>query len=74
MSMQSQRGRHDGISAHALDCDHGAWPALRELSPTIVASLAGGLRATYEARPDTDMPDAFADLLMRIEAAERTRG
>ena len=36
-----------------------------------VASLAGGLRNVYEARPAADIPDAFADILLRIEAAER---
>ncbi|MCJ2083461.1 hypothetical protein [Methylobacterium sp. J-090] len=74
MSMQSQRGGRDGMPAVPHESNGGAWPGSQSLAPDIVASLAGGLRSVYEARPDADMPDAFADLLNRIEAAERARG
>lgn len=74
MSMQNQRGGRDGMSHLSQESDYGSRPGPQGLSANIVASLAGGLRAVYEARPETDVPDAFADLLMRIEAAERARG
>ena len=73
MSMQGQRGGRDGLKAVSQEHDRGAWPGAQARSPTLVASLAGGLQSLYEARPDTDIPDAFADLLIRIEAAERAR-
>ncbi|KQP59237.1 hypothetical protein [Methylobacterium sp. Leaf112] len=74
MSMQSQRGGGDGMSHLSQETAYGSRPDPQGLSPNIVASLACGLRAVYEARPETDVADAFADLLMRIEAAERARG
>ncbi|MDO9427702.1 MAG: hypothetical protein Q7T93_12835 [Methylobacterium sp.] len=71
MPMQSQRGGGEGTPSVPHDHEGGARPQRHGLAPHIVASLAGGLRNVYEARPAADIPDAFADILLRIEAAER---
>lgn len=49
-------------------------PQDRRVSKHLVTSLATGLRATYEAAPDSRIPEAFHDLIARLHAAEDRRG
>lgn len=41
-----------------------------KMSDQLVASLATGLRSTYEAQPQADIPDAFAELIAQLQRAE----
>lgn len=58
--------------AHPLSNRTEGWHPLqgRAMSDHLISSLANGLRSTYEAQPETDIPDAFADLLTRLKTAD----
>ena len=46
----------------------------RSQSIQLIESLAGGLRTTYRAEPETEIGDAFADLIARLHMAENRAG
>lgn len=41
-----------------------------KMGDQLVTSLATGLRSTYEAPPQNDIPDAFAELIAKLQRAE----
>lgn len=75
MSMHSTFGDHRAFAPHAAGRGEAQWSSIDggKISDHLIASLATGLRSAYEAQPETAIPDTFAELIARLQTAERGR-
>ena len=72
MSMHSTFGDQRTFLRPIAHRGEVSWNAISggQTSDQLVASLATGLRSTYEAQPQADIPDAFAELIAQLQRAE----
>ena len=72
MALQSPFGSQPNALAAMATRGDGAsrMASSRPRSEQLIESLAGGLRTTYQAEPETEIPDAFAELIARLHTAE----